>query len=191
MTTLDKYYNSIVVGLFFAILILWSVVCVLLYQIHHRPLPQFFAVSNGKQIQLNVYDEPNYLPSTILSWASKAAVAAYTFDFVNYNQQARSVAPYFTSSGWIDYQNSVSRLIEQIRQRQLFVNAVVSGTPIISSQGDFYGKGYSWRVQLPFLVTFQTAEETSREDYVVLMSVAKVPTNVDPRGIGIDQFVMR
>src|SRR5690606_23717340 len=100
--------------------------------------------------------KPNLLPETIIRWASKAAVLAYTFDFVNYNEQVNAVRPYFTNAGWNDYQRSVSSLINTVVQNQIFVYGIISGTPVISNEGVLPNKGYVWRVQIPFLVTYQS-----------------------------------
>lgn len=191
MTFYRKYYHKILfalIGLLFLSIIIVSMV---LYQVLHRPLPNFNAMTNaGQTMVLEPSEIPNLLPATLLRWASKAAVAAYTFDFVNYQKQASYVRSYFTDSGWSDYQGSISGLIASIRQRQLFVNGVVSGPPIIASQGNYFGRGYVWHVQIPFLVTYQSSEETSQSRYLVLMTIVRVSTLINPTGIGIDQFVM-
>lgn len=187
----QNYFQFVIILLIVAIFLILAMVTVVLYQLSHRPLPQFKAMSNGKIMKLTSFDEPNYLPSTLLTWASKASVAAYTFDFVNYNKQIAEARQYFTTAGWTDYQGSVSRLVRDIAQKQLFINGVVSGPPVISSQGNLLGRGYVWRMQLPFLVTYQTSEAATRQNFLVMMTVVKVPTYIDPRGIGIDTFVMR
>jgi len=186
------HYFSVITALIVSIFLMLICVSVLLYLVLNRPLPQFFAEApDGKSMQLNAYIEPNLLPNTLLTWASKAAVAAYTFDFVNYNKQIAAARHYFTEDGWAGYQSAVSGLIATIAQNQLFVNGVVSGPPVISNEGDLSGRGYVWRVQLPFLVTYQAAETLSRQNYMVVMTIVKVPTWKNPEGIGIDQFVMR
>jgi len=185
-------YQAVILLVIIAIFTLIGMVIFVLHQIFHRPLPVFVAAGpNGQKMQLVAFDEPNYLPNTLLTWASKAAVAAYTFDFVNYNKQIALARPYFTASGWGDYQGSVQGLIADITKKQLFVNGVVSGSPVISNQGPLPGKGYVWRIQMPFLVTYQSAEAISKQNFLVIMTIVKVPTAVDPTGIGIDQFVMR
>lgn len=184
--------NNLIIGLVASILVMLSLLGWVLYQVSHRPLPVYVASRpDNKTMELAVFNEPNYLPSTLIRWASKAAVAAYTFDFVNYNKEISLARPYFTDAGWSDYKNSLGGLINAIAQKQLFVNSVVSGAPIISNQGELFGKGYTWRMQLPFLVTYQTSETASRQNFIVVMTIVKVSTNIDPRGIGIDQFVMR
>ena len=181
--------------LFYVAMILLGLLMLLLaivsYQITSRPLPSYYAsLPDGETKYIRPYTEPNLLPDTILRWASKAATSAYTFDFVNYNQQINAVRPFFNEAGWKDYLASVRPLIETIIQRQLFVYGVVSGTPVISNQGPLPGKGYVWQIQIPFLVTYQAAETASKRRFYIRMNLVRVPTTDNPQGIGIDQFVM-
>lgn len=184
-------YQSLIIVLIAEVVILLGLVAVVAYQMTHRPLPVFSALTpDKKRMYLTPSYDPNLLPGTLITWASKAAVAAYTFDFVNYNKQINAVRPYFTEAGWNDYQASVSALIQTITQNQLFVNGVVSGPPVISNQGPLPGRGYVWRIQMPFLVTYQSAGQMTRANFTVSVTIVRVPTTVNPAGIGIDQFVM-
>lgn len=185
------HYHHVIYALMGLIVFMAIMVCVVLYQMYDRPLPQFNAVqSDGRRMLLLPYQEPNQLPDTILRWASKAATTAYTFDFVRYNKQVAAARSFFTEAGWQGYLNSISGLIARITQNQLFVNGVVSGTPVITNQGPLPGVGSTWRVQIPFLVTWQSSNQTRKENYTVILSIINVPTNVNPAGIGIDQFIM-
>src|SRR3990167_2808726 len=171
-----EHYHHIILGIIILIAISLLVVGVLLYQIFHRPTPAFIAVEPNNQVMpLNSYNEPNLLPNTILTWASKAATAAYTFDFVNYKDETAAARPYFTADGWADYMRSVQGLLGTVIQNQLFVNGVVAGVPVIANQGDYTGRGYIWRVQIPFLVTYQSANTTSQENYMVIITIIKIP----------------
>lgn len=187
-----NHYHHIFIALMMTMVFFILLIVFVLYQLYNRPLPVFIAVKpSGEKMQLEAFNEPNLLPDTLLKWASKAATAAYTFDFVNYNKQIAAVRPYFTNDGWQDYLNSVDSLIKTIVQNQLIINGVVSEPPVISNQGPLPGKGYVWRIQIPFLVTYQTANTTSKQDFMVMLTIVHVPTDVNPQGIGIDQFVMR
>lgn len=186
-----KHYAHFFWGSMFITLILLAVIGFVLYQAYHRPLPVFSAIQpNGEKMFLTAYQEPNLLPDTIVRWASKATTNAYTFDFLRYNNQLAQARPYFTAAGWQDYLISVDPLITTIVQNQLFVNGIVNGTPVISNQGDLPGRGYVWRVQIPFLVTYQTANAPTQVKFIVVVTIVRVPTNINPQGIGIDQFVM-
>lgn len=161
------------------------------YQIKHKPLPQFSAIDpKGKTLSLIPETQPNRLPDNILQWASKAAISAYTFDFLNYQQQINSVRPYFTETGWNDYLQSVNTLIRTLVQNQLFISSIVSDAPVFSHQGVLPGKGYTWRVEIPFLVTYQSANQKSTRNFIVVLSIVEVPTNINAQGLGIDQFLM-
>jgi intracellular multiplication protein IcmL len=186
-----NHYHHVLITLMLIIVLMMSAVGVLVYQIINRPLPQFDAVRpDGSRMRLTPYLEPNLRPETILSWASKAATVAYTFGFVYYKDEVAAAKPYFTEDGYQDYLRSVDFLIQDIVAKKLFVNGVVSGTPVISNQGEIPGKGYVWRVQIPFLVVYQSSETTSKRNYTVVITIVRVPTEINPQGIGIDQFVM-
>lgn len=187
----QNYFHTLVVLLVAVILIMLVLVLWVMYQTQHRPLPQFIAVAtNGQQIQLIPRNEPSLLTSTILKWATKAAIASYTYDFVNADKQLAAARHYFTDAGWQVFSNSITNLIQSIKANQLFVNGVVSGPPVISNQGEISGRGYVWRVQMPFLVTYQSADTVNRKQFYLSLTIVKVPTWKNPAGIGIDQFVM-
>ena len=187
----SKYYAHIVIVLMVLICLLMAVTGVLFYQLWHRPTPVFIAQqANGKKMTLTAFEEPNLLADTIVRWASKAAISAYTFNFSNYKQQLAALQPYFTEDGWQKYLIAVSGLMNRIVKSQLFVNSIVVGAPVIANQGSLPNKGEAWRVQIPFLVTYQSANITRQENYMVVLTIVRVPTSTNPQGIGIDQFKM-
>jgi hypothetical protein len=163
-----------------------------LYQVMHRPDPVFYErMPSGKTYMLAPYDQPNYLPQTVLNWASKAAVASYTFNFANYNESINAARPYFTAGGWEAYQAAISSVVSRVVKAQLIVQGVVAGIPVIANQGDLPGHGYSWNVQIPFLVTYLSAGESKSKKYYVILLIVKVPTTVNPEGLGIDSLQMK
>ncbi len=185
-----NYQPRFIVVLMGATVVAMVWVGIVLFQVYHRPLPSFYATQpNGQRMTLQPQDLPNMVSDTILHFACKAAVAAYTFDFVNYKAEIGLARTYFTDAGWDDYLNSVAGVVRGIAQNKLFVTGVVNGTPVISNQGDIDGV-YSWRVQIPFLVTYQSAQTAEQRKFTVLITVVRVPTVDDPLGIGIDQLVM-
>lgn len=187
----QNYYHFFIIGLMVLILMLLTAVGVVLYQMSTRPLPVFHAEQPDKETMvLRAFEEPNLLPDTILRWSSKAATTIYTFNFANYETQLQAARPYFTSAGWRNFLNSVQGVVDTIVANKLVVNGIVSGPPVISNEGPLPGVGYSWRVQIPFLVTYQSANATTKENFYVVLTIVRVPTSVNPQGIGIDQFLM-
>jgi intracellular multiplication protein IcmL len=187
----QKYYHYFIIVLMVFLFLLCIVSGVVFYQAQHRPLPVFVAKQpSGQLLTLEPTYEPNLLPETIIRFASKAAVTAYTFDFVNYNKQIALARPYFTEDGWAAYLASVQGLLNSIVSKQLFVYGVVAGTPVIANQGGLPGQSYAWRVQIPFLVTYATSTGSVNTNYFAVLTVVKTSTNMNPQGIGIDQFVV-
>lgn len=187
-----KYYAHFFYALMGVVVVLLAAVAFVLYQLANRPEPEFYArLATGEGMTLESFDAPNLLPQTITRFASKAAVTALTFDFVNYEAQINKARPFFTDAGWTVFRSSVSGLINTVVQGQLFVSGVVVGQPVISNEGEVPDRGYVWRVQVPFIVTYQSANTTYEKRYFIIVSMVKVPTSQNPQGIGIDQFMMR
>jgi intracellular multiplication protein IcmL len=177
-----------VMGFVFVIILLNGF---LLYQLANRPLPVFTAVEpDGKTMALTPYDHPNLQPDVITRFASEAATYAYTFDFASYKDQIQQVKKYFTPDGWNDYLLSVDPLITTLVAKQLAANGVVTGPAVINNEGELYGKGYSWRVAVPFSVTYLSADSRAQNSFMVVITIVKVPTSENKQGLGIDQLVM-
>ena len=72
--------------------------------------------------------------------------------------------------------------------KQLVVSAVATGTPVITQEGVVDGR-YSWNVQIPLLLSYQSSSETNfSQPVIVTMLITRVPVLNNPRGIAIAQF---
>lgn len=162
------------------------------YLITHPPKPKYFATSiNGRITPLFALDEPNQSDSAVLQWANQAAIAAFTYNFVNYRNELQASSGFFTSQGWNQFLSALedSNNLEAVKAKKLIVSAVATSAPIILQKGVLSGR-YSWRVQMPILVTYQSASEFSQQRNVVTMLITRISTLNSPRGIGIAQFVV-
>lgn len=187
-----RFYPWFFYGLMISIILLLLTVTVVFFQVFNRPLPAYYAVQpNGQKMKLEPNLAPSLIAPTIIRFASKAATLAYTFDFVNYNEQISAARTYFTDRGWEEFNASIAGLTNSIVERQLFISGVVSGTAVIANEGPLPGADYAWRVQIPFLVTYQSSDTTSKRNNMVIVTIIKVPTSVNPQGIGIDRFIVR
>ena len=128
--------------------------------------------------------------SYLLSWVNQAAVAAYTYNFVNYRAQLQSASDYFTPDGWRGFEQALtaSRNLQTVIARKLVATAVATGAPVIEDQRVIAGR-YSWRISLPILIKYESASTQFKQSLVVRMIVVRVPTVDNPRGIAIQQFI--
>lgn len=164
----------------------------LVYLLTNPPPPKYFATSiNGRITPLFPLNEPNQSDSAVLQWANQAAIASFTYNFVNFRDELQASSGFFTAEGWTQFLNALqqSNNLDAVKAKKLIVSAVATRAPIILQKGLLNGV-YSWRVQMPILVTYQSASEFSQQNNVVTMLITRVSPLNSPRGIGISQFVV-
>lgn len=164
----------------------------LTYIITHPPEPKYFATSiNGRITPLYPLSEPNQSDSAVRQWANQAAIAAFSYNFVNYRSELQASSGFFTSEGWRQFLEALqsSNNLDAVKEKKMIVSAVATAAPTILDKGILNGR-YSWRIQMPILVTFQSASEYSQQNNIVTILVTRVSTLNSPQGIGISQFVV-
>lgn len=163
----------------------------LAYLLTHPPAPKYFATSiNGRITPLVALNMPNQSDSAILQWSNQAAIAAFSYNFVNYRTELVAASGFFTADGWEQFINALgsSNNLDAVKAKKLVVSAVATSAPVILQKGVLNNR-YSWRIQMPLLVTYQSASEFSQQKLNVTMLVTRVDTLNSPRGIGIAQFI--
>lgn len=184
--------RKVILALLIAIVVNIVLVSMLVYMITHPPAPKYFATTiNGRITPLFPLNEPNQSDSAVLQWANQAAIAAFTYNFVNYRDELQASSGFFTADGWDQFLNALqsSNNLDAVKAKKLIVSAVATRAPIILQKGVLNGS-FSWRVQMPILVTYQSASEFTQQNNVVTMLITRVSTLNSPRGIGISQFVV-
>ncbi|KTD21064.1 type IVB secretion system apparatus protein IcmL/DotI [Legionella londiniensis] len=196
VTLRNKFYRDgqrkIVLVLLVSLIANLVLAFILGYIVTHPPAPKYFATSiNGRITPLFPLNEPNQSDSAVLQWANQAAIAAFTYNFVNYRSELQAASGFFTAEGWSQFLAALeeSNNLDAVRAKKLVVSAVATRAPIILQKGILNNR-YSWRVQMPILVTYQSASEFSQQNNVVTMLITRVSTLNSPRGIGIAQFVV-
>jgi intracellular multiplication protein IcmL len=188
----DSYRLTVMI-LLVAVIAIAILAAVLMYEVSHRPAPKYFATTNtGKLIPLIPLSEPNLSDSAILDWVSKAVTSVYTYDFVNYRKTFQGNSVFFTKDGWHEFLDklSASRNLETVQAKKLAVSAVPAGAPIISNQSVVNGR-YTWRVQIPIVVTYQSLSEQFNQQLLVNVMVVRLSTLSSKYGIGVEQFVVQ
>lgn len=184
-------YRRIVAILLLAFLIIGLLVSALIYVVTHPPTPKYFATdTSGRIVPLVPLNEPNLSTAALLQWANTAAIAAFTFNFVDYRAQLQAASEFFTPEGWQAYLQSLesSNNLAAVKAKNLVASAVATGAPIITQRGVVDGR-YTWQVQMPLLVTYQSASQITPQSLMLTMVITRVSTLDSPRGIGIAQFI--
>ncbi len=192
----NKFYKDsqrkVILSLLIAVVINLVLCGILIYIITHPPAPRYFATSiNGRITPLVPLDVPNQSNAAVLQWANQAAIASFTYNFVNYRDELQAASAYFTEDGWKQFLSSLSdsNILVALKAKKLISSAVATRAPIILDQGLLNGV-YSWRVQMPLLVTYQSASEFQQTKNIVTLLITRISTLTTPRGIGIAQIVV-
>jgi intracellular multiplication protein IcmL len=192
----NQFYKDsqrrVILALLISILINLVLAFMVVYMVTHPPAPKYFATSiNGRVTPLIPTDMPNQSDSSVLQWANQAAIAAFTYNFVNYREELQSASGFFTGEGWTQFLGALqqSNNLDSVKAKKLVVSAVATKAPVIMQKGLLNGV-YSWRVQMPILVTYQSASEFTQQNNYVTMLITRVSTLNSPKGIGISQFVV-
>lgn len=176
-------------SLFLAASLLLLSTSMIAYQ-SQKPKPALYAKSFTGDIQvLTPVYQPNVSPKALLNWASLAATAAYTLDYVTYERALENLKPFFTSTGYENFMNAINQagIINDLSAKKLLMSAVPIGTPTIINEGPVFGE-YTWVIQLPIAIKYQTASEESTQFKAVSLIVSRVSPDIAPRGIGIKRF---
>lgn len=184
-------YRRVITALMFSIVLIAVLASALVYIVTHPPVPQYFATTiQGRITPLVPIDEPNLPPSAVLQWANQAAIAAYTYNFVNYRQELQAASEFFTSDGWNTFLTALqnSNNLTTVISKKLVVSAVATGAPVILDQGVVDG-AYTWKIQMPMLVSYQSASQLVQQQIVITLVVTRISTLNSARGIGIQSLV--
>lgn len=189
----DRYRHTLSTCLLL-ILVIIALVGLSYYMYITRPTPKYFATTpDGKLLEMIPLAEPNLQTNTLLQWSARAATGAYTFNFVNYQTALQEVGKYFTAPGYNSFLKALkdSNNLEAVKAKKLVVSAVPTGTPIILKKGILKTNNqYGWEVQIPLLVSYQSANDLLRQDIVVTMLIVRISTLDSPDGIGIERFIV-
>lgn len=186
-------YRKSMTALLVSLTVNIALLAIVMIQFFTKPAPVYFATqTNGSLIEIQPLTEPLIAQETLLTWATRAAVSSYSFNFVDWQNELNNVQQYFTSTGFKNFLDALkaSGNLDTVVAKRLVVQATVTDVPRIIQQGMIQGR-YAWKIQIPMLVKYTSASEELRQPVLVTMLIARVPTTQYPQGIAIAQFVVQ
>ena len=186
-------YRKSMSALLLSLTVNLALMAIIVFQFMSKPAPVYFATqTNGSLIEIQPLTEPLIAQETLLTWATRAAVTAYSFNFVDWQNDLNNAQQYFTATGFKNFVDALkaSGNLDTVVAKRLVVQATVVDVPRIIQQGLIQGR-YAWKIQIPMLVKYTSASENLRQPILVTILVARVPTTQYPQGIAIAQFVVQ
>lgn len=135
--------------------------------------------------------QSNISEAALLVWANEAAVATFTYDFVNLETELQTISNYFTPDSWKEFYKVLEQSdnLSAVKAKKLLVTAAPFRAPIILQAGLLNGR-YSWRVQIPLQATFQNNLEYAQQNLKVTMLIARASPYEGVRGLVVLQYVV-
>lgn len=201
----DGYRRLLGIMLVLALMLVASIAWVY-YLFSHRPAPRYFVTNiHGGLIPLQSLSSPTISNQSLINWASRAASAAFTVNYVQYREQMENAKDtYFTTFGAQQYQQEFvqSNDLATVINGSYVVVAQPNEAPTIVKQGVEQVNNqnvYTWHVNLPLLLNFSSTNQTNRRLFDVKLTIVRSSYLVDNnapnldgmKGIGINQILVR
>lgn len=159
-----------------------------------RPEPRYFATrEDGGIIPLVAISNPFLNPGQVTNFAVEAVTHSFSTDFANWRDDMSEASEYFQRpEGWQSFLAALqsSGMLDFIRENRVVSSAVANGAVIIEDGIDARGR-YSWTVQVPLTVTYESASQRTSQSLLAEVVVARLPTWESPAAVGITRVNIR
>jgi len=159
-----------------------------------QPEPRYFATrEDGGIIPLIAVNQPFLQDGQVTNFAVEAVTTAMTMDFANWRQDLAAASRYFQRpEGYENFLLALenAKILDFIQERNLVSSAIANGAVITGRGVDARGR-YSWTLQIPLRVTYQSASDKTTQELLAEVVVSRVPTWESPSAIGITRITMR
>lgn len=125
------------------------------------------------------------LPSQeVLNWATKGIIEIYSYNYKNFSQVLTGIRRHFTTEGYDSYMKALddSKNLTAVQDKRLTVSAAATGKGKVVKESDVNGI-YTWVIQIPILVTYQSATETINQNLTVNAEIVRVTNTESAVGI--------
>jgi intracellular multiplication protein IcmL len=158
---------------------------------HMRPPALVLLDDQGRQSQLQTMPLPNQSREAVKDWAREAIQKTYTFDFTLVDKEFAGARQYFTPEAWELFKTTFggSELVADVRKDKLTVSVVLHEDPMVESSIRSKGDGeVAWKVLAPVTMSFSGDAPTQTKTMLVRLTVVRVPTTENPKGLGVQQM---
>lgn len=183
-------YRGVMRWLVLMILLCAILTAIATWMLYDRKQPPYYAAATtGTVVRMHALSEPVISTDFVVEWSALTARLVYNLAFEKYQTQLARAKPRFTDEGWQKMVSALqsSGLLENLVNNRLIISSVVSQTPVILVREILHGR-FTWRVQMPLLVTYTGASSSVQRTLIVTMDVQRVPTFNAPQGIQVVNF---
>lgn len=163
------------------------------WSISKIPEPRYFmAREDGGIIPLVAVSQPYLSDGEITNFAVEAVTKSLTMNFATWKSDLAGASDFYQRpDGWNNFLKAIetSGTLDFILNRRLISSVVANGAVVVRS-GARDGV-YSWVVQVPITITYQTSSETSTVNQLAEVEISRLPTWQTARGVGITRILIK
>src|SRR6218665_208844 len=192
MSYRDGYKNMFRVAIVLVLVIVALVVAVYYRVSVVIPQDRYYAeTASGQRMQMTALREPYINNPLLLDWAATAATEILNFGFNDVEERFAQSRRYFSPEGWESFRVSFgqSEVLKNVRNYQQVITAIPRTPPSILAQGKNAGKD-GWLIEVPIVMTVRVPGAERMVRTSVRMFVVRLPTSVNPAGLGIFTWIV-
>lgn len=154
-----------------------------------RPAPPSYAVTpDGKVVKLIPINE-GVGQEGILDFTSRAVIASFSIDFLNWEKQLAGLAPMFTERGYNSYMLAVKPLKDRVTEGRYITQIGLASPPMIVKSGTINGV-MKYRIRTVIMIGFEgQSKRIAPQTWGVDTIIERVPMSRSPIGIQISSIV--
>lgn len=138
--------------------------------------------------------EPGVEEAALAAWAAGAVAMTMTFSHINSESAMKTAKTRFTKDGWEGFTKAMenSHIIDSVIVNAQTVSAIIATTPVVTKKGTegFLDKRYRWTLQMPMTLKYE-GKQTHTDELQLDIVVERAPTEENPAGLGIAQWLAR
>lgn len=186
----DEYRGLMRWIIILVIMALGQLVVLGFLMLHPNRIKNYVTTTAGQVVPIHALSEPVLTDKYLLMWASILARRAFNYDFVNYGEKLAEIKPYFTDNGWNVFKDALKKsgMVKQLVANHVMMQSIVSGPPVIINKM-IMNHRFTWVIQLPLLVSYNSANAKQTRRLIVTMSVQRVPVVSVSQGILVNDFM--
>ncbi len=157
------------------------------------PVLKFPTTPDGKLMYPTPLSEPFLATSALLEWGVQAIIDSYSFNFINLEQVITNSSIFYTKAGYQNYRRTLieTNIANSVDRRKYVLSVVPTAAPNILKESKTPEGFYSWLIQFPIVMLYQSVRETQRSEYIVTMAIQRVPLTDSPDGVAIAALIIR
>lgn len=188
----DYSNNLSSLGLNLALILLTIISFISVYLISNIKPPTEFNIidQNGKVETLTTIGSPILSQQKLQNWTENAIKNIFSFNFVNVNERLEKNRVYFTPAGYDGFKIAmdVSKQLDTVKRLSVEVWLTPTDTAAIVKQGYITNDLQYWNVEVPAIISYNSASAPENKNVIVSVTVVQVPTTENPNGVEISQI---